>query len=426
MFLGYHLAPGGPWQGDYLVADLEDLMNVKDQSVRIYRIKEVTLPAEGLTFPLRTARIAVNQRRLEENIESGHLDDAEPTSDVEDRDGLATADAIEDGAANGPVRHVRDGVAADDGDDDEDDPEVEHEAPAAGSIQELVWIPRTSRIYIPRVVPPPREPAVRLDLAMGIAFDQESPKRADTLTHNLYEQFKGAGTVAEALELGATKGHIRYELKQGTARLVPPADAPAAAAASAAAAQVIIFAAAGVDVPGRAPLIEAWCFKDNPLGKTGDDLKLASNVVRVTVKEDLRREQTILDALEKVGQHKGTHLHGSLPCTPWSSWQRLNLKRGNLKKGGPSVQAKVAHERAQSFEFIKTFVKVARPLLDAGGSVTFEWPRWCDGWMQPEVQLMIKILHLEADSRQHRWMCRRGACGGRYAHHEALAHPGVL
>ena len=46
----------------------------------------------------------MNQRRLEENIESGHLDEAEPASDVEDRDGLTTADAIEDGAANGPVR----------------------------------------------------------------------------------------------------------------------------------------------------------------------------------------------------------------------------------------------------------------------------------------------------------------------------------
>ena len=58
------------------------------------------------------------------------------------------------------------------------------------------------------------------------------------------------------------------------------------------------------------------------------------------------------------------------------------------------MQAKVARERAQSLEFIKTFVRVARPVLDAGGSVTFEWPRWCDGWKQPEVQLMIKVLKL--------------------------------
>ena len=104
---------------------------------------------------------------------------------------------------------------------------------------------------------------------------------------------------------------------------------------------MIIFAAAGVDVPRRAPLIEAWCSEDSPLGKTGDGLKPARNVVRFTVKEDLSREQTILDALKEVEKHKGTHLHGSLPCTPWSLWRRLNLKEGDL-----SVQAKVARERA--------------------------------------------------------------------------------
>ena len=53
MFLGYHLAPGGHWQGDNIVAYLEVLMNAKDQKVRFYRIKEATLLAEGLTFPLR-------------------------------------------------------------------------------------------------------------------------------------------------------------------------------------------------------------------------------------------------------------------------------------------------------------------------------------------------------------------------------------
>ena len=94
-----------------------------------------------------------------------------------------------------------------------------------------------------------------------------------------------------------------------------PADAPAAAAAP--------VAAAGVDVPGRAPLIEAQCSEDSPLGKTGDALKPARNVVRFTVKEDLSRECIILGALEEVGKHKGTHFHGSLPRTPWSSWQRL-------------------------------------------------------------------------------------------------------
>ena len=35
LFLGYHLAPGWHWQGDCLVADLEDLLKVKGQQVRM-------------------------------------------------------------------------------------------------------------------------------------------------------------------------------------------------------------------------------------------------------------------------------------------------------------------------------------------------------------------------------------------------------
>ena len=56
------------------------------------------------------------------------------------------------------------------------------------------------------------------------------------------------------------------------------------------------------------------------------------------------------------------------------------------------MRAEVEGERAQSLEFMKTFVRIARPVLDGGGSVTFEWPRWCDGRKQPEVQVMVKIL----------------------------------
>ena len=179
---------------------------------------------------------------------------------------------------------MRDEITTDDSIDDEDDPKVGHQAAAAGSCQDLVRIRRASRIYIPCVGLSPCEPAVQVDLAMGIVFEKANPKRPDTRTHSLYAQLEGAKTVAEALELGATKRHIRYELRQGTASLVPPVDAPAGAAASASAAQVFIFAAAGVDVPGKAPLTEAWCFEDSPLGKTGDDLKHARSFVCAAVK----------------------------------------------------------------------------------------------------------------------------------------------
>ena len=42
----------------YLVADLEISLNVKKQQVRIYRVREVAMPVEGPTFPLRGPHIA--------------------------------------------------------------------------------------------------------------------------------------------------------------------------------------------------------------------------------------------------------------------------------------------------------------------------------------------------------------------------------
>ena len=47
-----------------------------------------------------------------------------------------------------------------------------------------------------------------MDLKMGLAFDQKNPKRGDTPVYKLYDEFKEAITVVEALELGATKGFI--------------------------------------------------------------------------------------------------------------------------------------------------------------------------------------------------------------------------
>ena len=46
-------------------------------------------------------------------------------------------------------------------------------------------------------------------------------------------------------------------------------------------------------------MIEARCSEDSSLEKTGEGLKPARNVVRFTVKEDLSREQTILDRLKR-------------------------------------------------------------------------------------------------------------------------------
>ena len=77
-----------------------------------------------------------------------------------------------------------------------------------------------------------------LNDSLEIQFDQANPKRAPSASHDLYELYKHARTVGEARRLGATTGHVRYDLKKGFARLVA---APA----------VVVFGVAA------APLVEA-------------------------------------------------------------------------------------------------------------------------------------------------------------------------
>jgi len=200
-------------------------------------------------------------------------------------------------------------IAEEQEDDMEDD---EAEAPDDGS-QALVRIPRGSRVYTPRVGPRPVPQVPPLNDALEIEFDQANPKRAPSASHDLYELYKRAKTVGKARRLGATTGHVRHDVKKGFARLVV---APA----------VVVFGAAA------APLVETWCDKESPLGTVGD--VMGRKVYRFTAEDDLSSPATIQRALQTTRGNPGSHLHGSLPCTPWTSWQRLNLHRG-----GPASRA---------------------------------------------------------------------------------------
>mmetsp|Transcript_61919 Transcript_61919/g.136119 ORF Transcript_61919/g.136119 Transcript_61919/m.136119 type:complete len:410 (+) Transcript_61919:81-1310(+) len=48
-----------------------------------------------------------------------------------------------------------------------------------------------------------------------VAFRQENPKRKGTKSHDRYEKYKVATTVAEAIRLGAVRGDIQNDVKQG-------------------------------------------------------------------------------------------------------------------------------------------------------------------------------------------------------------------
>ena len=68
----------------------------------------------------------------------------------------------------------------------------------------LQHIPRASRIYMPRIGPPPRPPVPDgpLDDSTAMKFKIENPKRPSSRSHEIYELYKMAKTIGEARRLG--------------------------------------------------------------------------------------------------------------------------------------------------------------------------------------------------------------------------------
>ena len=75
------------------------------------------------------------------------------------------------------------------------------------------------------------------------------------------------------------------------------------------------------------------------------------------------------------------HLWGSLPCTAWSTYAELNMR-----KLGPRFRTKVQEERKRSRRLIKSFIVLANAVTKTGGTWSFEWPTNATGWKLPELQ----------------------------------------
>ena len=196
------------YKGGKLIVDIDGLATAPPGSKPcVYRVKEVRVPEILTAFPLRVALLEARQWMLADTVD--FIDDPEAPEEIVEEQG----------------------------DDMVDD---EAEAPYDGS-QALVCIPRGSRVYIPRVGPRPVPKVPPLNDALEIEFGQVNPKRAPSASHDFYlhEIYKTATTVGEARRLGATTGHVRYDVKKGCARLVV---APA----------VVVFGAAA------GPLVETW------------------------------------------------------------------------------------------------------------------------------------------------------------------------
>ena len=135
-------------------------------------MKEIVRAPGPNAYPLRDAKNAKRERAAEDIVEDGILEELEVEVDVE----APTMEEIEDMERPLAV---------------EDEMIVE-----GGALQR---IPRASRIYMPRVGPPPRPPVPdgRLDDSVGIEFKIENPKRPSSRSHEVYELYKMAHEVYE-------------------------------------------------------------------------------------------------------------------------------------------------------------------------------------------------------------------------------------
>ena len=161
IMLGHHLEPGGLFKGDYLVLSLDNLLVEDRPKSTIHRVKEVVRAPGPNAYPLRDAKNAKRERAAEDIVEDGILEELEVEVDVE----APTMEEIEDMERPLAV---------------EDEMIVERIA--------LQRIPRASRIYVPRVGPPPRPPVPDepLDHSVGIEFKIDNQKNPASRSYDLY------------------------------------------------------------------------------------------------------------------------------------------------------------------------------------------------------------------------------------------------
>jgi len=134
---------------------------------------------------------------------------------------------------------------------------------------------------------------------------------------------------------------------------------------------------------GYETLIEFCTPDDSTMGKVGKDTGV--HVIRCSEShlnvEDKGTMKVLYDIVDK---KPGVDLWGSLPCDPWSQWQTLNVHQY-----GQAFADDLEARRQKSRALIKKFCNLARVVARRGGRVSFEWPRFCMGWSDQELQKLI-------------------------------------
>eukprot|EP00971_Amphidinium_carterae_P327965 6459589-Amphidinium_carterae.1 len=126
--------------------------------------------------------------------------------------------------------------------------------------------------------------------------------------------------------------------------------------------------------------IEVCCETDSMLATVAE--RHGWKAFRITQEKPLEGEEArvlFTKALDHLRQGGQVHAWFSLPCTAWSSWQRINL----LRMADPTI---LDQKRKYSLELQEHFYHYGQLLMAEGGDVSFEWPAYCDGWNCDRIQ----------------------------------------
>eukprot|EP00971_Amphidinium_carterae_P000103 2258-Amphidinium_carterae.1 len=126
--------------------------------------------------------------------------------------------------------------------------------------------------------------------------------------------------------------------------------------------------------------IEVCCETDSMLATVAE--RHGWKTFRITQERPFEGEETralFIKALDHLRHGGQVHAWFSLPCTAWSSWQRINL----LRMADPTI---LDQKRKASLKLQELFHQYSQLSMAEGGDISFEWPAYCDGWNCERVQ----------------------------------------
>ncbi len=135
---------------------------------------------------------------------------------------------------------------------------------------------------------------------------------------------------------------------------------------------------------GWGKVIEICTGDESNLGTAAEEFE-GVDVWRITKATDFELSETQEQIKKHLRLNPGCTIHGSLPCTVWSQWQKMCIHRY-----GKSYDRKLKVRQRKAAKLLGKFIERAELCLSLGGHVSFEWPRYCKGWLRKEL---MKFIH---------------------------------